>query len=191
MIELKSVLIVFTSRFGSTDEIAHEIADVLEKRTIQTTVVNLRDSMKFPSLENFDGIIVGSGIKMGRWTKESYNFLKENHIILNSKVLGVFVSSGEAANSKNYTEVRRKYLERITTLTGVKADMMEAFGGIFDFSSDSSYSFLEKKIIRRLAKSIEGGIIVDDDKTNDFRDWNVIHKWATDFSHLVNGADKH
>jgi menaquinone-dependent protoporphyrinogen oxidase len=187
--ELKSVLIVFTSRFGSTDEIAHEIADVLEKRTIQTTVINLRDGMKYPSLEDYDGIIVGSGIKMGRWTKESYNFLKRNQISLNSKILGVFVNSGEAANPKNYTEVQRKYLVRITNLTGVKANMMEAFGGVFDFSSSSSYSFLEKKIVRRLAKSIEGGIIVDDDKTNDFRDWKNIRKWAKDFSQLVNGID--
>lgn len=190
MNELKSVLIVFTSRFGSTDEIAHEIADVLEKRTIQTTVINLRDGSKYPSLENFDGIIVGSGIKMGRWTKESYNFLKRNNIILNSKVLGVFVSSGEAANPKNHTEVRRKYLERILNLTGVNADMKEVFGGIFDFSSSSNYSFLEKKIVRRLAKSIEGGVIVDDDKKNDFRDWKIISKWAKDFSRLVNGSDK-
>lgn len=190
MNELKSVLIVFTSRFGSTDEIAHEIADVLEKRTIQTTVINLWDGLKYPSLENFDGIIVGSGIKMGRWTKESYNFLKRNNIILNSKVLGVFVSSGEAANPKNHMEVRRKYIERILNLTGVNADMMEAFGGIFDFSSSSTYSFLEKKIVRRLAKSIEGGIIIDDDKTNDFRDWDRIRKWANNFSHLVNGINK-
>ncbi|MFX0207489.1 MAG: flavodoxin domain-containing protein [Candidatus Hodarchaeota archaeon] len=184
------MLIVFTSRFGSTDEIAHEIADVLEKRTIQTTVINLWDGLKYPSLENFDGIIVGSGIKMGRWTKESYNFLKRNNIILNSKVLGVFVSSGEAANPKNHMEVRRKYIERILNLTGVNADMMEAFGGIFDFSSSSTYSFLEKKIVRRLAKSIEGGIIIDDDKTNDFRDWDRIRKWANNFSHLVNGINK-
>ena len=79
MKELKSVLIVFTSRFGGTDEIAHEIADELEsKHNIQTQVLNLRDGIKVPSLEKFDGIIVGSGIKMGRWTKESYNFLKKN-----------------------------------------------------------------------------------------------------------------
>ncbi len=72
---------------------------------------------------------------------------------------------------------------------GVKADMIEAFGGIFDFSSKSSYSFLEKKIIQKLARSIEGGITIDDDKMNDFRDWDLIRNWAKDFSHLVKTED--
>ncbi|UCG04482.1 MAG: hypothetical protein JSW11_10965 [Candidatus Heimdallarchaeota archaeon] len=183
---MKSVLIVFASRFGSTDEIAHEIADELERHKILTKVHNLRDGVKTPSLEDFDGIIVGSGIKMGRWTKESYKFLKENQNKLNSKVLGLFVSSGEAANPKTYTEARRKYLERMMGKTGVKADITEAFGGVFDFSSDSTYSFLEKKIIQRLAKSVEGGIVIDDYKMNDFRDWELIRKWAKEFSNLLN-----
>lgn len=191
MKELKSVLIVFASRFGSTDEIAHEIAEELEKKhKTLTQVHNLRDGVKIPSLDEFDGIIVGSGIKMGRWTKESYKFLKQNHIALNNKVLGLFVSSGEAANPKTHAEARVKYLEEIMERTGVKADMIEAFGGIIDFSSSSTYSFLEKKTIQKLARSIEGGITIDDDKMNDFRDWELIRNWAKDFSHLVKTSIK-
>jgi menaquinone-dependent protoporphyrinogen oxidase len=33
----------------------------------------------------FDLIVVGSGIKMGKWTKESINFLKKNRNILSNK----------------------------------------------------------------------------------------------------------
>lgn len=185
MKELKSVLIVFASRFGSTDEIAHEIAEELEKHEIITEVLNLKDGESTPSLDEFDGILVGSGVKMGRWTKEAFNFLKKNHKLLNDKVLGLFVSSGEAANPKTYDGARKKYLEEIMERTGVKADMVEAFGGIFDFSSSSNYSFLEKKIIQRLAKSVEGGIIIQDGKVNDFRNWQLIRNWATDFGNLV------
>ncbi|MFW9905891.1 MAG: flavodoxin domain-containing protein [Candidatus Thorarchaeota archaeon] len=184
---MKSVLIVYASRFGSTDEIAHEIAEELEKHKILTKVLDLRNGMNIPPVEEFDGIIVGSSIKMGRWTNESYRFLKKNQITLNNKILGLFVSSGEAADPKNHPEVRKKYLEKVMDRVGVKADMIEAFGGVFDFSTSSSYSFLEKKIIRRLAKSIEGGIIIEDDKMNDFRDWEKIRQWALDFSHLVRG----
>ncbi|MFX1537655.1 MAG: flavodoxin domain-containing protein [Promethearchaeota archaeon] len=183
------MLILFASWFGSTDEIAHEIAEELEKHKIRTEVFNLRDGVKLPPLEEFDGIIVGSGIKMGRWTKESYNFLRDYQITLNNKVLGLFVSSGEAANPKTYAEARKKYLENVMERTGIKADMIEAFGGIFDFSSTSPYSFPEKKIIQKLAKSIEGGIIMNEDKLNDFRNWELIRDWANDFSHLVRTKD--
>ncbi|MHA2248155.1 MAG: flavodoxin domain-containing protein, partial [Candidatus Hodarchaeales archaeon] len=156
---MKSVLILFASRFGSTNEIAHEIAEELEKHEILTEVLNLRDGEP-PSLDEFDGIIVGSGVKMGSWTKEAFNFLKENNNSLNDKVLGLFVSSGEAANPKTYGNAREKYLEKIMERTGVKADIAEAFGGVFDLSSSSKYSYAEKKIIKRLAKTVEEGIIM-------------------------------
>lgn len=185
MIELKSVLIVFASRFGSTDEIAHEIAEELEKHEIITEMLNLKDGESTPSLDEFDGILVGSGVKMGRWTKEAFSFLKQNHNSLNNKVLGLFVSSGEAANPKTHDGARNNYLEKIMERTGVKADMAEAFGGIFDLSSNSNYSFLEKKIILRLAKSVKEGIIMQEGKVNDFRNWQLIRNWATDFANLV------
>jgi len=185
VIELKSVLIVFASRFGSTDEIAHEIAEELEKHEIITEMLNLKDGESTPSLDEFDGILVGSGVKMGRWTKEAFSFLKQNHNSLNNKVLGLFVSSGEAANPKTHDGARNNYLEKIMERTGVKADMAEAFGGIFDLSSNSNYSFLEKKIILRLAKSVKEGIIMQEGKVNDFRNWQLIRNWATDFANLV------
>jgi len=185
VIELKSVLIVFASRFGSTDEIAHEIAEELEKHEIITEMLNLKDGESTPSLDEFDGILVGSGVKMGRWTKEAFSFLKQNHNSLNNKVLGLFVSSGEAANPKTHDGARNNYLEKIMERTGGKADMAEAFGGIFDLSSNSNYSFLEKKIILRLAKSVKEGIIMQEGKVNDFRNWQLIRNWATDFANLV------
>lgn len=183
-------MIVFRTRFGSTDEIAHEIAEELEKHKIITEVLSLKDGEKIPSLDEFEGIIVGSGIKMGRWTKEAIVFLKKHREILNNKVLGLFVSSGEAANPQTYAEAREKYLENIMKITGVKADMAEAFGGVFDFSNNSNYSFLEKKILQRLAKSSKIGIIIQDGKVNDFRNWQLIRNWATDFGHLVNIQNK-
>ncbi|MFX1283785.1 MAG: flavodoxin domain-containing protein [Promethearchaeota archaeon] len=184
------MLIVFASRFGSTDEIAHEIAEELEKNEITTLVLNLKDGENIPSLDEFDGILVGSGVKMGRWTKEAFKFLKQNQEPLNTKILGLFVSSGEAANPKTRDGAREKYLEKIMEKTGVKADMVEAFGGVFDLSSSSNYSFLEKKIIQRLAKTVEGGIIMQDGKVNDFRNWQLIRNWATDFGNLVKTQSK-
>jgi menaquinone-dependent protoporphyrinogen oxidase len=181
-------LIVFASRFGSAGEIAEELAEELEKNGMRTEVLdlkNLKNKYNILPLEEFDGIIVGSGIKMGRWTEEALKFLEINKEILNQRPLGLFVSSGEAANPLTYPLAHEKYLIKIMEKLGITADMTEAFGGVFDFSSSSKYSFIEKKILKKIAKSNETGFIVHDGKLNDFRNWQLIRQWATDFSQLV------
>ncbi|MHA2227062.1 MAG: flavodoxin domain-containing protein [Candidatus Hodarchaeales archaeon] len=181
-------MIVFASRFGSAGEIAEELAEELEKNGMRTEVLdlkNLKNKYNILPLEEFDGIIVGSGIKMGRWTEEALKFLEINKEILNQRPLGLFVSSGEAANPLTYPLAHEKYLIKIMEKLGITADMTEAFGGVFDFSSSSKYSFIEKKILKKIAKSNETGFIVHDGKLNDFRNWQLIRQWATDFSQLV------
>lgn len=189
---MKSILIVYTSRFGSTAEIAQEIADIIEKNedSFKITIQDLRDRPSINKLEKYDGVIVGSGIKYGRWTKESFNFLKNNRDVIKKHklLLGVFVTSGEAANPSTYKKAKIKYLDDVFAKVGLNNGeivLAEAFGGIFDLSSSSNYNFFEKKMIKRIAKSKETGFIVTDGKLNDFRNWQAIQNWGIDFKNLV------
>lgn len=189
---MKSILIVHTSRFGSTSEIVQEIADTIEKdeSDFSITINDLRDKPKIDNLEDYDGIIVGSGVKYGRWTKESLNFLKKNRNIIkrHNIMLAVFVSSGEAANPSTYGKAKEKYLEKVfekIELNNGEVALAEAFGGVFDLSSNSSYNFIERKMIKRVAQSKEPGFVVKDGKMNDFRNWQAIKNWAIDFRNLV------
>ena len=97
----KVVLIAYGTRFGSTEEVATEIAETLEKKGLTTHLLNLKKIKEkdWPSIQSFKGIIVGSSIKMGRWMKEPEDFLKKHVDVLNQSniVLGIFVSSGFAA----------------------------------------------------------------------------------------------
>ncbi|MFX0185899.1 MAG: flavodoxin domain-containing protein [Candidatus Hodarchaeota archaeon] len=182
-----SILIVYASRYGSTAEIAQEIAETLESNEMIAEMIDLRDGMKISTLDEYHGILVGSGIRMGRWTKEAFNFLKNNKEILKTKPLGIFITSGEAANPNTYEKAKKKYLDKFLLDIGIKNNrvMKEAFGGVFDLSSSSNYNYLEKKILKRIAKSDGTGFIVHDGKLNDFRNWQRIRNWATDFSNLV------
>ena len=65
--------------------------------------------------------------------------------------------------------------------------MTEAFGGVFDLSSSNNYSFFEKKMLKRIAKST-AGFVVKDGKMNDFRNWQSIREWATAFGDRINTA---
>ena len=186
-LEKLRLLIAYASRFGSTSEISQEIGDILRQEDFNVDLIDLKgNSGKIPNLSDYEGILVGSGIRMGRWTKEGLDFLKNNCKELSQKNLGLFVSSGEAANPKTYDQAKKKYLEDILKKIGLlQSDVLiEAFGGVFDLSSSNHYSFFEKKMLKRIAKS-SAGFIVQDGKMNDFRNWQLIREWATAFADRI------
>ena len=186
-LEKPRILIAFASRFGSTSEISQEIGDILKQEDFKVDLIDLKgNSGKIPNLSDYEGVLVGSGIRMGRWTKEGLKFLKNNRNELKKMHLGVFVSSGKAANPETYDLAREKYLETpLSKLELLRSDVMiEAFGGVFDLSASNHYSFFEKKMLKRIAKS-SAGFIVQDGKMNDFRNWQLIREWATAFGDRI------
>jgi menaquinone-dependent protoporphyrinogen IX oxidase len=181
---MRKILIAFGSRYGSTKEISERISEILNNQELETQLLNLRTVKQkiWPSLNNFDGILVGSGIMMGAWTKEGKRFLKliqSKNII---KPMGVFVSCGEAMNPNNVPIAKDKYLVKVLEKFGVKASLYEAFGGVFDLSEESKLGSITKKIV--LAGSKEDATIKPG-QINDGRDWAQIEKFAIEFSNLV------
>ncbi len=184
------VLLAYASNFGSTSEIAFEIADVLQQENLIVDLIDLKSDIEISSLTSYSGVIIGSGIRMAHWVEEVLHFVQSNSKILKTKPLGVFISSGEASNPDTYEKAKEKYLLTILEefqLMGPKV-MYEAFGGVFDFSSSSSYSFLEKKILQKIADSSSSGFVVNDGKLNDFRNWQLIREWATAFADSINSS---
>jgi menaquinone-dependent protoporphyrinogen oxidase len=182
-------MISYSSRFGSTAEIAQEITDVLSQMGLTVDMVDLKQESEAIDINRYDGIVIGSGIKMGRWTKEALKFLKYCGKNIQHTPLAVYVSSGEAANPETYRQAKKKYLVNILEKHNLDPTnpniIVEAFGGVFDLSSSSNYSFLEKKILQRIAISNSSGFVVQDGKLNDFRNWQAIREWATEFGNLV------
>ncbi len=184
--QMKKVLVAYSSRFGSTEEIAIDIVETLEDEGIEVKLLNLRKITQIPDITNYDGILVGSGIMQGEWTEESLAFLKQYRETLNKTVLGLFVSSGEAANPKLYFDARNKYLKRLVEKFEFTNDPeIEAFGGVFDLSPNSIHSEQEKKILKQIILSDTTGFIVNDGKLSDFRNWQKIRDWTRFFARKV------
>lgn len=183
---MEKVLVAYSSRFGSTEEIAIDIVETLEDEGIVVTLLNLKKITQIPDVNSYDGVLIGSGIMQGEWTDESLAFLKQYRETLNKTVLGLFVSSGEAANPKLYSDARNKYLKRLVEKFGFTNDPdTEAFGGVFDLSPNSIHSDQEKKILKQIILSDTTGFIVNDGKLSDFRNWQKIRDWTRSFARRV------
>ncbi|MHA2226872.1 MAG: flavodoxin domain-containing protein [Candidatus Hodarchaeales archaeon] len=125
----KKVLIAYGSRFGSTEEISQEIAEVLKKKGIAVTLFNLRLMKNSDShLQEYDGLLVGSGIKMGKWTKETRKFLINNsEKIRKMRTKGVFISSGWISFPSKREQAKKDYLEDVIKSLDIDIDLFEAF----------------------------------------------------------------
>ncbi|MHA2389948.1 MAG: flavodoxin domain-containing protein [Candidatus Hodarchaeales archaeon] len=173
------VLIAYGTRFGSTEEISSKFAEIMRDKGLDTTVIDIKKD-KWPLLDQFDAILIGSSIKMGRWTKEAKNFLQKNTSVLKKKsFLAVFVSSGEAGDPEKYQEAKTKYVQNVLTEIGFDLNkvMHEAFGGVFDLTSASRMGWLDKKFANMGAKEDAN---LTENAYNDLRDWDQIHAFATE-----------
>ena len=173
----KKVLIAYGTRYGSTEEISSKFAEIMRNKGLDTTVINVKKD-KWPSLDQIDAVLVGSGIKMGKWTKEAKNYIKRNVKLLKEKTfLAVFVSSGEASDPEKYQEAKEKYVQKIINDLGFDLNkvMHEAFGGVFDMSSNSKMGRLDKIFSNMGAKEDEN---LTENAYNDLRDWDQIQSFA-------------
>ncbi|MEN6292997.1 MAG: flavodoxin domain-containing protein, partial [Methanobacterium sp.] len=64
------VLIVYGTRYGTAAEIAEEIRKVIEREGIEVDLVDSK-GIKNYDIPPYDMVIMGSGIKIGKWTKGS------------------------------------------------------------------------------------------------------------------------
>ena len=195
----KKVLVAYGSRYGSTEEIARTIAETLQQEGLNTQLLDLKRTKQkeWPRLALFDAVLVGSGIKIGRWTGEATSFLKKHQDELKTAkakglVVGVFVSCGMASTPEKRPEARQTYIEKIVTELGIKdaVDAYDAFGGVYDLSSSAPMGFLDKKMLAMGAQQMIKDGQLTEGARNDLRDWNQIRTFAEHFADLVKGPGK-
>lgn len=168
-------LIVYGSRYGTAAEIAQEIARVIEEEGFEVDLKEDKNVKKLdPSL--YDLIVVGSGIKMGKWTKNSIKFLKDNRKVLKDKKVALFVSCSAANEEKSRDMGWEDYLKKVSeeNLDGEPVDM-GLFGSKYD--PDAKHGMMYKMTIKFWKKDLEDKGY-DTSKPQDFRDWTEIRTWA-------------
>ncbi|MGZ4949064.1 MAG: flavodoxin domain-containing protein [Halobacteriota archaeon] len=194
----KKVLVAYGSRYGSTEEIARVIAETIEKEGLKTQLLDLKltKQKEWPPLASFDAVLVGAGIKIGRWIGEATSFLKKHADELKALkakglVVGVFVSCGLAVNPEQRQEARQKYIEKILAELDIKdaVDAYDAFGGVYDLSTSAPMGFLDKKMLAIGAKQMIKDGTLTEGARNDLRDWDQIRAFAEHFAELVNSRE--
>ena len=172
-------LIAYGTRYGSTTGISEKIKDVFESHEIEVDLVNLGKE-KIRNLD-YDLIVIGSGIQVGNWTKESLKFLEKNAAMIKQKKHALFVTSGLARDKSKQDEYTEQYLSQVAEKYGLDPVSVGLFVGSFDMSK---YNFPVKLLMKVMTKDFEEEGY-DLRKPVDLREWNLIEDWALGLVEMV------
>jgi menaquinone-dependent protoporphyrinogen oxidase len=137
------IAIAYFSKHGTTAKVAQMIAGRLIGS--QVSIIDLKKE-KFPDLNSFDGIILGTSIYAGTSSKTMQRFCKENIEALKQKRLALFVCGMELDEPKQQQELANAYPQEL-----VRHAVSTCFaGGEFLFEK---MNFFERAIIKRIAKT--------------------------------------
>lgn len=154
--------------------VAEKIGEALRKAEYEVAVVDARK--KPANADDFDLVVVGSGIRANRWTKEALNFLEENASVLRGKKTALFVSCQMADREKKAREkAKEAYLLNVSKRFGLCPVSFGFFGGFLDFKK--SHGLLVDIIVRINGRNLRRNGL-DTSKVYDTRDWATIEAWA-------------
>jgi menaquinone-dependent protoporphyrinogen oxidase len=184
---MSRALIVYGTRYGATAGTAAEIAVVLHQEGLEVRAVDAKQE-KAPDLEGYDLVIVGSGMRIEKWTRAADAFLERYREELARRRVALFVSSGAMAmvehegRKDEAARMRRKYLEDKTAGNGLRPVTLGMFGGIWDFNRLPLWTKLlpagKDLMAETRAKLEAAGYRETEPGVYDTRDWGAIRSWA-------------
>lgn len=115
-------LIVYGSKYGYTRECAEIIAELLKDEEV--IIVTHLDHQSYPTLADYDRIIIGGGVYMGRLHRKVRKFIEHNRELLLTRQIGLFLSclsQGDEAEQmvrKSFSEDMLKHAKAVALVGG-------------------------------------------------------------------------
>jgi len=165
------ILIAYGSKYGATAEIADKIGHVLADEGFETDVLSV-DKVK--NLADYKAVVIGSAVYFGGWRKEVKKFIKNNETGLAERPVWIFCS-GPAGKGDPVKKMQGwivpKGLKPVVDRLKPK-DVAVFHGNV----NPAKMSGLEKWTIRNVKSDV-----------GDFRDWEMITKWAKGIAGALKG----
>lgn len=156
-----TVLVAYSSKRGSTAEIAETLAATLRRKGLGVCLEQAEDVR---SLEPYDAVVLGSAVYMKRWRGDAKHFLKKHRKALRQMPFWVFSSGpvGDPANDNPDWIEPPKLAEKVEEMGG-RGHVV--FGGRVPAEPKGM-----------MEKAMAEGI---PEQFRDRRDWNEIRGWAS------------
>lgn len=152
---MKSI-IIYTTKYGTAEKAAKLL---MQKLGSPVTLVNLMKE-KAPSLSEYDCVILGGSVYVGKVQKELTDYINKNLAELLKKQVGLFVCAAQEPEVA-IQELEASYPAELCQLAVAKANL----GYEFDFNK---MSFMDRTITKMIAKTKESKFALSEEAIADF-----------------------
>ncbi len=158
-----SILVAFATRYGSTQEVAEQIAATLREGGLTVDVQPVR---QVRMLDGYRAVVVGAPLYMFDWLKDARDFLSRHRTALEKIPVAVFALGPTEDKEKDWTETRQQFDKVLSKFPWLKSTAVELFGGKFD-PARLTFPYNLIPALKQMP-------------VNDIRDWEAIRDWAND-----------
>ena len=164
------VLVTYSSGYGSTKEVAEEVATIIANQN--NFLVDVKNIDLCSVIDEYDSIIIGSSVRADRPLANTRDFIAEHKYELKDKRVALFVVSITASTPEGVdvakTELSAHLIERYPWISPIS---IAAFGGRIVFEKLNP---VMQSLVRNVMK--EKG--VNGNGSFDARNWDEIRSWA-------------
>jgi menaquinone-dependent protoporphyrinogen oxidase len=169
-----NVVVVYASRYGSTKGIAESIAERLRERGVEAEARSVDSN---PDPGQYDAVVLGSAVFLGRWMQSAAEFAERNRAALTSRPVWLF-SSGPLTLKEGVTVDDPDVIP--TNIAALREALHPRDHRVFFGALDPDRLGFAQRAMRKLpaARAVlpEG----------DFRDWRTIEAWADEIATALN-----
>lgn len=175
------ILIAYGTTHGQTAAIAARLQHTLGQRGLDVVVSNVKTEA-YPSLDLFQGVIVGASIIARGHQPAVASYIRDNLTSLNSGMPSAFFSVSASAGSamEKGRAAARRVRDAFLAETGFRPRLAESIAGAIKYTR---YNFLLRWYMKK-ASRMNGGS-TDTSRDHEYTDWNQVESFAHAFADLV------
>jgi menaquinone-dependent protoporphyrinogen oxidase len=176
-------MIVYGSEEGQTAKVANHMAEFFRNRRHEVETIYGREVPTTLSMAEYDGIIIGASIHMGRHQKYMVEFARRHRDDLSNALSAFFTvcltaKSGAPADNAQV----EAYIENYIKATQWRPDQIGVFAGAVLYTR---YGLIKRFLMKKINQQ-KGG---DTDTSQDYEytDWESVDDFAETFLNAVVG----
>ncbi|MFC6764734.1 flavodoxin domain-containing protein [Natrinema soli] len=179
-----SFLILYGTGEGQTETVADRIAETIDTRGHDATAIDVDELSAGFDLGEFDAVLVGASIHVGKHQPSVLEFVRSNRTDLNAMPTAFFQVSLSSATEEGRAQAVG-YFEEFSAEMEWHPDRVGFFGGALRYSE---YGFLKRLLMKQIAKRAVSDMPEADASGDvEFTDWDEVEAFAADVAAFVEG----
>ena len=166
----KPILITYATRYGSTQEVAEQVAATLRENGLE---VELQPARRVQTLDDYSAVVLGTPLYIGRWLRDARRFLTQHQEALMERPVAVFSLGPTGEGEEEGEGVCGQLDEQLAGFPWLEPVAVALFGGRYDPT--------KLGLFHRMLASLPASPLYQM-PASDVRDWERIQAWAKDLA---------